>query len=98
MGSIGSPRTALSGLTMAMGPGPQPGRDLETNMDLPRHILGWGKGRGVGDGTKSALQNVSVRVAFRDYPAPDTTCYRMEALGSLRPRNRRSAQANHDGS
>lgn len=41
-GRIGSPRIALSRLTVAMGPGTQPGRDLETkkSVDLPSHILG----------------------------------------------------------
>lgn len=41
---------ALSGLTMAMGPGTQPGTDPENKnyVDLPRHISGWGKGREKG--------------------------------------------------
>lgn len=41
-GSTKSPRTALSGLTMAMGRGAQTGRDLEAKnyVNLPSHISG----------------------------------------------------------
>lgn len=50
---------ALSGLTMAMGPGTQPGTDPETQnfVDLLRHILGWGKGREKGKGQSQHLRS-----------------------------------------
>lgn len=44
-GCPGSPRTVLFGLTMVTGPDTQPGRNLGTKkyVDLPNHILCWGK-------------------------------------------------------